>query len=281
MKKYQDYTNQENVLYVSDKSFRTIVVPLFLIISIWFFVLFVFLLFQLKENFFHEFSFLIILVPVLYILFQEFVLCCKKVVITKNEILIFNFCGKLVNRIDLKEPITVSFNNYVFVIKNKSKKCIKICHEKDNFLIYDILKTNGNACLEGADENFDIFYLKKFYSFTDKLLSIISVILVTISLGYCIFNKNEILSYYYLNKANYYFEKEKLNDKNSVFVNISVDSENLKKCYEYKKMACQIFPNQDKKVYDFIVTYAYIHNLEKDFNEFSHFSKVLYSDSQN
>lgn len=59
-------------------------------------------------------------------------------------------------------------------------------------------------------------------------------------------------------------------------MNISLESENLKKCYEYNKMACQLFPNQNKKVYDFIIFYAFIHNLEQEYEEFSHFSKVLY-----
>ena len=277
MKEYEEYLNKENVIYSSDKNYRCLYFPLLLIFTIFFGICIIYL-FDLKDVFFDNLPYEIIIFSLicLYIAIQETVLLGKKVIITKSEILFFNFCGKLVKQYSLADELIFICNNYCFDIRKENEKPVKVCHERDNFLIFDILKRSGNVSFAGI-KDFDVTAQKAGNSVLEKIFTGIYILIILFCTCFCIYNRNEVISYYYLSKSNHWF-KEEAKTQNGKFVNISVESENLKRYYEYKKLACEIYPQQEKAVYDSIIAYAYIHKLTEDYNEYVHFAELLYKE---
>ena len=146
MKNFEDYSNQENILYSSDKNYGKMFF-LLLFCTLICFVLLIFFILMLKEDFYNYVCGIIALFVVLhfYLIFQEIMLFGKKILITQNEILVFNYFGKLINKFSMQEELLFSCSDYVFQLKTKTDKKISISYEKDNFLIYDILKRNGGV----------------------------------------------------------------------------------------------------------------------------------------
>ncbi len=276
MKNFEDYSNQENILYSSDKNYGKMFF-LLLFCTLICFVLLIFFILMLKEDFYNYVWGIIALFVALhlYLIFQEIMLFGKKIIITQNEILVFNYFGKLINKFSMQEELLFSCSDYVFQLKTKTDKKISISYEKDNFLIYDILKRNGGVSLGVENEDITLAYLKKFCSGCKIILLTIYVLLTFVGASSFCENKNEIISSYYLYRADCCFKKE-IELQNSRFVKISTDSENLKKCYEYNKLACKIYPKQKQAVYDFLIVYAKTHGLEDERKEFQYFSDKFY-----
>lgn len=276
MKKFEDYSLQENILYSSDKNYGKMLF-LLLFCTLICFVLFVFLIFLLQKDFYNYLFELIVIFVVLhlYLIFQEVMIFGKKVIITKDEILVFNYFGKLINKFSMQEELYFNCSDYIFELKTKADKKISISYEKDNFLIYDLLKRNGRVSLGVENEDITLAYLKKICSNSKKIL--LTIYVLSTFVGAYIFceNKNEIMSYYYLYKADCCIKKEST-IQNSTIVKISTDNENLKKSYEYKKLACKIYPKQKQEIYDFLIDYALTHRLEDEYKEFQYFSDKFY-----
>lgn len=66
------------------------------------------------------------------------------------------------------------------------------------------------------------------------------------------------------------------NQENLLYSSDKNYGKNLKKCYEYNKLACKIYPKQKRAVYDFLIVYAKTHGLEDERKEFQYFSERFY-----
>ena len=265
--RFKDYLKSENVLYVSDKDYKK-VLPLWFIIASLTSVIFIFI-FLITKTFesigYYLFMFL------LFAVLNSFWDWKHKLVITKDEILLFGIFGKVISQMPLNQDLFVATNNYCFVIQDKNKKTIKFCLERNQEKIFDILNNNGKVFLFGGENNFTEH--KKVDNGFEKFLISFFLLLDIGLFGFLIYNKNEVLSDYYISRGRDYYNRE---IRENFGIHINSDGENIKQAYYYYKLACSMYPKQQKSVYIFIIAYAKAHNLEEDYKEFSEFYKMVY-----
>lgn len=275
---FKDYKNKD-ILYISDKNYKKILPMIFDILSIDFAGLII-LLFLLKDNFFDYIFIYIsaIFFVLFFVLLIELLFSNKKIAVTKNDIFVFNFWGKKIKQISLKKKLFICYNNYCFFIQDENKNTLKICHERNNKLLYNILIKNNNTFFVSDKEHYDFSTTEKVNKIIEKIIICICIVLNLFLLNFSIHNRNEIISYYYVYKGKNYLKIE-AKTNNSGFIEINTKNtknDNMAKAYNYYKNACYIYPNQKKSIYNFILIYAKTHNFENDYNNFYKFSKQLF-----
>lgn len=246
----------KNILYVSDKDYTKLFPVIFAVISTDLTVGVIFL-FLYKNLFFKDLAFYILalLLIILVLIIVEYV-TNKKIIITSQEILCFNFRGKLIRKIFLNQKIVIISNDYCFDIQDENKNKIRICQEKNHKTIFGILKESGNVSISNYSSN--------------QFLVPFSAFIILISICIVIYNRLEVLSYIYINKGNIYFEKEVKHQNSKFGIRFEKNvEENLQKTYEYYKKACSLYPKQDDWIYFFIIEYAKKHNINKDYEIYS------------
>lgn len=253
---FDECLKSKNILYVSDKDYKKLFQPIFVVISIVLAVWVIFL-FLYKNLFFADLAYHILelLLIILVLIIVEYV-TNKKVIITSKEILCFNFRGKLIKKFILNQKIVIISNDYCFDIQDENKNKIKICLERNHKNFFKILKESGNVSISDYSIN--------------KFLVYFSAFLILVAICFIIYNRNEVLSYYYINKGNIYFEKEVKHQNSKFGIRFEKNvEENLQKTYEYYKKACSLYPKQDAWIYFFIIEYAKKHNINKDYEIYS------------
>ena len=111
--KFDEYLKSENILYVSEKSYKKLFPLLFIILSADFVALMIIYVVY-KDRFFDVLYLNILGLPflILFITFWEYFLKNEKIIITSDKILLFNFRKILIKQMVLKQNLEICFIRY-------------------------------------------------------------------------------------------------------------------------------------------------------------------------
>lgn len=271
--KYNDL--KKACLYSSKKNYKKI-------LYLWLVILFIsiptdiFLVFVLKNMDLLLSGFIFYIIIAFSIVLLDFLICYKKIIISKDEIIFFNLFGKKIRTFEMNKDIEIVYNTVCFVVKYKKIK-EKIFYEKDNELIFSVIKNNTKSKFIKNITLDEIKDINNFYKILGKINIVILILYNLFVLFFTIHHINEFISYFYIYKGEQYLSKERKIQK-SDNIRLDIKSNNLLQTYNYYKKACITYLNQEKKVYEYIIGYAFIYD-KNDYKEFSKMEKLIYPEN--